>query len=47
MNEIALEDISFQSAEVGSDEEVDMNEGTANSEVESCHSEAENEKLFP
>ena len=44
LNEIALEDISFQSAEVGSDEEVDMNEGSANSEVESCHSESENEK---
>ena len=44
LNEIAIEDISFESAQVGSNEEVDMNEGTANSEVESCHSESENEK---
>ena len=28
LNEIALEDISFKSAEVGSNEEVDINEGT-------------------
>ena len=44
LNEISLEDISFKSAEVGSDEEVDINEGTANSEVESCHSEWKEEK---
>ena len=44
MNEISLEDISFKSAEVGSDEEVDINEGTADSEVESCHSEWKEEK---
>ena len=44
LNEIALEDISFQSTEVGSNEEVDINKGTVNSEVESCHSELKNEK---
>ena len=44
LNKIALEDITFQSAEVGSNEEVDINEGTTNSEVESCHSELKNEK---
>ena len=44
LNEIALKDISFQSAEIGSDEEVYMNEGTANSEFESCHSESKNKK---
>ena len=44
LNKIALEDITFQSAEVGSNEEVDINKGTTNSEVESCHSELKKEK---
>ena len=44
LNEIDLEDITFKSAEVESNEEVDINKGTANSVVESCHSELKNEK---